>query len=134
VLRAVALHGVRADAIIIESVFDKLLNAAKSRFHARGLPATPSAELLIFWGSVQRGFNFFAHNPVDYARAVDCPTLILHGGSDRRAPPAQAHAIARAMGSHARLIVYDGVSHRAMVDARRSEWRRDVGEFLRRVS
>lgn len=131
VLRAVAVHGVKADAIIVESVFDTLLNTAKSRFHAMGLPGTPLAQLLIFWGSVQRGHNFFAHKPVDYARAVNCPALILHGGSDRRAPPAQAHALGRAMGSHARLIVYDGVPHMAMVDARRSEWSRDIGEFLR---
>jgi hypothetical protein len=134
VLRAIASHGTRADGIIIESVFDTLLNTAKSRFNATGLPATPLAELLIFWGSVQRGFNFFAHNPVDYARSVNSPALILHGEKDERAPPAQAGAVARAMGRHARLVVYQGVPHMAIVDARRFEWLRVMGEFLRGVS
>jgi dipeptidyl aminopeptidase/acylaminoacyl peptidase len=133
VLRAVAAQGVKPDAIIVESAFDTLLNSAKRRFYASGLPGTPFAELVLFWGSVQRGFNFFAHNPVDYARSVNCPALILHGGKDPRAPPAQARAVAQAMGSHARLVIYDGVPHRAIVEARRSEWTREIGAFLQRL-
>ncbi len=134
VLRAVAVHGAAADAIIVESVFDTLLNAVKSRFRAAGLPATPLAELLIFWGSVERRFNFFAHNPAQYARSVGRPALVLHGEKDQWAPPAQARAIAQRIGKTARLIVYDGVPHMPIVDARRLEWMRDVGEFLRGLS
>src|SRR5262245_54983197 len=129
VLRAVA-NGAKADAVIIESVFDTLLNTAKNRFRLTGLPGTPFAELLIFWGSVQRGTNFFAHNPVDYALAVNGPTLILHGELDQHATVDEARRIAQAMGKNARLAVYTGVPHMAIVEARPSEWRRDVGEFL----
>jgi len=133
VLRAIATEGVKPDAVIVESTFDTLLNTGKSRFHAAGLPGSPFSELLIFWGSVQRGFNFFAHNPVDYARSVNCPALILHGEKDERAPLEQARAVAQAMGKNGRLIVYAGVPHMPIVDARPAEWRRDVNEFLQRV-
>jgi hypothetical protein len=133
VLRAIATQPVKPDAIIIESTFDTLLNTARSRFHATGLPGTPFSELLIFWGSLQRRFNFFAHNPVDYARSVNCPALILHGEKDERAPPEQARKIAQATGNKAHLVIYSGVPHMPIVDARPSEWRRDVSRFLQGI-
>ena len=133
VLRAVATEGIQVDAVIVESTFDTLLNTAKNRFHATGVPGTPFAELLIFWGSLQRGFNFFAHNPVDYARSVNCPSLILHGAKDERTTPEQARSIAQAMGKNARFVAYAGVPHMPIVQALPSDWRRDVSEFLARV-
>ena len=133
VLRAVSTEAIKPDAIIVESTFDTLLNTARSRFHATGLPGTPFSELLIFWGSLQRRFNFYTHNPVDYARSVKCPALILHGEKDERAPPEQARSIAQATGNKGQLIIYSGVPHMPIVDARPSEWRRDVNRFLQGI-
>jgi uncharacterized protein len=129
-LRAVAVHDVKIDGLIIEATFDRLLNTGRSRFQAMGLPASPFAELLVFWGGLQNGFNAFAHDPVDYARVIKLPTLILHGALDRRATMDQARNIAAAMGAHARLVTYEGVSHRPIVEARAEEWHRDVAAFL----
>jgi pimeloyl-ACP methyl ester carboxylesterase len=86
VLGAIAIQGVRPDAIVLEATFDSLLNTAKNRFRTMGLPATPLAELLLFWGGIQWGFDPFSHKPVDYARSVVCPSLILHGETDARVP------------------------------------------------
>jgi pimeloyl-ACP methyl ester carboxylesterase len=133
VLRAVAAEKVNADAIILEATFDTLLNTGKSRFRALGLPGSPFTELLLFWGSLQRGFNFFSHNPVDYARFVNCPTLILHGEKDQRATPEQARNLERSFGGKARLIVYPDVPHMAIVNARPSEWTRDIAVFLKQL-
>jgi uncharacterized protein len=130
ILRAVAAEKVNAHGIIIEATFDTLLNTGKSRFRALALPGSPFAELLLFWGSLQRRFNFFSHNPADYARAVNCPTLILHGEKDERATLEQARNLARSFGGSARLIVYPDVPHMAIVDARPSEWTRDIRLFL----
>lgn len=130
VLRSVAVNNVRVDALIIEATFDSLLNAGKNRFRAMNLPGVPLTELLLFWGSVQNGFNMFAHNPVDYARSVRVPALILHGEADTRATPEQARRLADAMGANARFILYAGVPHVAIVEARPDEWRRDVSRFL----
>jgi uncharacterized protein len=133
VLRAIAAEKVTADAIILEATFDTLLNTGKSRFHALGLPGSPFTELLIFWGSLQRGFNFFSHNPVDYARSVNSPTLILHGEKDARATLEQAHNLTRSFDGKARLIVYPDVPHMAIVNARPSEWTRDIHVFLQGI-
>jgi dipeptidyl aminopeptidase/acylaminoacyl peptidase len=132
-LRAIAVNGVKPDAVIVEATFDTLLNTGKNRFRTMGLYGSPFAELLLFWGSVQNGFNFFSHNPVDYARSVNFPALILHGEKDVRVNPEEARTIAAAMGHKARFVPYVGVPHMPIVDARPEQWRREVGEFLERV-
>ena len=133
VLRAIAANGVKPDAIIIEATFDSLLNTAKNRFLAMGLPGSPFAEMLLFWGGVQNGFDAFAHNPVDYARAVKQPALILHGEKDGRTSIHEARTIALAMGVHARFVAYDGVPHMPIAEARREDWTRDVAKFLEEI-
>lgn len=130
VLRALAAHGVKPDALIIEATFDSLLNTGRNRFRAMGLPASPFAELLLFWGSVQQGFNMFSHNPVNYAQAVKLPALILNGEQDARTTIDQARSIAMAMGAHGRFIGYAGVQHMPIVEARPGDWTRDVAKFL----
>jgi dipeptidyl aminopeptidase/acylaminoacyl peptidase len=133
VLRAIAANGVKPDAIIIEATFDRLLNAGRNRFRAMGFPGSPFAELLLFWGSLQHGFNYFSHNPIVYARAVDCPTLVLHGEKDQRATLEQARGIARAIGAKARFVGYADVPHMAIVAARVDDWKRDVQTFLQQL-
>ena len=93
VLRAVAVLDVRPDAIIVESVFGRMIAAARNRFALMGVPSFPSAELLVFWGGVRAGIPGFDHNPAEYARACDCPALVLHGAEDRHARLEEAQAI-----------------------------------------
>jgi uncharacterized protein len=133
VLRAIGTEKINPDAVIVEATFDSLLNAGKSRFRTMGLPVSPFAELLIFWGSVQTRSNLFLHNPADYARSVNCPTLILHGEKDERATLDQARAIAAAMERNARFVSFAGVPHVPIVEARPLEWTREVRDFLQGV-
>jgi uncharacterized protein len=132
-LRAIAVHEVKPDAIIVEATFDTLLNTGKNRFRSMRLSGWPFAELLLFWGNVQNGFNFFSHNPVDYARSVNCPTLILHGEKDERVRLEEARTIASAMGTKARFVAFSGVPHMPIVDARPEQWRLEVSKFLAQV-
>jgi uncharacterized protein len=53
ILRAVAHEDVRPAGLILEGAFDRLLTTTRHRFHAVGAPASPAAELLLLWGSVQ---------------------------------------------------------------------------------
>ena len=50
ILRAVHAHAIQPEGVILESVFDTLLNTVRHRFRAMEVPAFPSAELLVFWG------------------------------------------------------------------------------------
>src|SRR4029079_14105793 len=93
VLRAVAVDGVRPNAMIVEGVFDRLLTTVQHRFDAVHLPAWPAAPLLVFWCSIQMGYNGFAHHPIDYAAAVTCPILLLPGEPAPRISAGETEAL-----------------------------------------
>jgi uncharacterized protein len=130
VLRAVAVGGVCADALILESPFDRLASTIGNRLRAFGLPAAPGAQLLLFWGSVQIGANGFAHNPADYARAVTCPTLILRGERDLRVTSEQVAALHDAFPADATLVQVPGAAHESLSAAAPEGWRTAVAAFL----
>ena len=77
IMRAIAAHGAKPDAVVIESIYDKIMSTVKNRFSSMGVPSVPLAELLVMWGGWHAGFNAFKHNPVEYASSVSSPTLVL---------------------------------------------------------
>ena len=89
VLRAVHAHQIDPDALILECPFDRLLSTVQNRFKAMQVPAFPCAQLLVFWGGLQQGYNGFQFNPAEYASEVRCPVLLLHGDKDSRVTLAQ---------------------------------------------
>ena len=133
ILRAVAERGVQADALILEAVFDTLLNTVRNRFALMHTPSFPSAELLVFWGGVQNGFNAFALRPVDYAAAVRIPVLVLHGEHDPRARLADARRVFNALAGPKTLHVFENAAHESYAAGHPQEWRLTVGAFLRGV-
>ena len=82
---------------------------------------------------IRKRTHLFLHNPADYARSVNCPTLILHGEKDERATLDQARAIAGAMRQNARFVSFAGVPHMSIVEASPVEWTREVRDFLHSV-
>ena len=129
VLRAVAL-GVSADAILVECPFDRMLTTVEHRFEMMGVPAFPMARLLVFWGGVQNGFDAFAHNPVEYAAAVRCPALVMHGASDRHVRTAEAEAVYAALAGPKQWELFAEAGHQAYCFKCPERWAEVVGEFL----
>mgnify|MGYP000920407654 CR=1 FL=1 len=132
VLRAMAHRGLQVDAIIIESVFDRLSTTVKHRFEAMGLPSFPLAQLLLGWGSLQMGINGFSHNPVDYARRVTCPALYLHGAADPRARLSEARAVFEATAGPRLMEEFPELGHASSIEVFPQEWHRAVEAFLRK--
>ena len=133
VLRAMAVQGVKADAAVLECPFDTLLHTVEARFAAMGIPAFPGAELLVFWGGLQHGFNGFAHNPADYARCATGPILMLHGAEDQRVTRAQAESIYANLPCEKELHFFDGLGHESYAAKRPEEWKEWVGRFLHKT-
>jgi uncharacterized protein len=133
ILRAIAVNGVRPTGVIVECPFDRLLSTAANRFDAMGLPAFPAAHLLIFWGGVQQGFNGFRHNPVDYARNVQCPVLLLHGAKDARVTRAQAESIYQSLSGRKAFVVFPSAGHESYLGADPALWTESVSNFLERL-
>lgn len=130
VLKAVGDHALRPDALVLASPFDRLLTTVRHRFEILGVPSFPSAHMLVFWGGVQQGFSGFAHNPVDYARRVDSPALLMHGGRDARVSIAEARAIFEALKGPKVFKSFEGLGHESFLKARPEAWRAAVSGFL----
>ena len=130
VLRAVSSHRLEPRAVIVECPFDRLLSTAKNRFAAMGLPSFPFAELLVFWGGVQHGFSGLEHNPVDYARRVDCPVLLMNGERDNRVTRAQATAIFDNLSGDKQLVIFPETGHESCVQRDPERWESAIASFL----
>jgi hypothetical protein len=133
ILKAVHSCGVQPDAIIVEAVFDRMLNTVRHRFEAMVVPSFPSAALLVFWGGRQAGFNGFEHNPVQYAASVNCPILFLHGTADPRAHIEEARRVFAAVPALKRFKEFPGLGHEAAAVRFPLEWKETVGQFLEAV-
>jgi pimeloyl-ACP methyl ester carboxylesterase len=130
VLRSVALLGVGPEAVIVESVFGRMLGAVRNRFDLMGVPSFPGAELLVFWGGAQMGFSGFSHNPEEYAHACDCPVLVLHGAEDRHARLEEGEAIYKNLTGTKEMVVFEGAGHTSLHAADPEKWKAAVESFL----
>ena len=130
ILRAIAVHGVRPQGIIVEAAFDTMLNTVRNRFHLMGIPSFPSAELLVFWGGRQTGFPAFRHDAVEYARQVDCPVLMLHGAEDPRATVEQARRVFAALPGPKTFVVFDHATHESCLAVEPERWESAAREHL----
>jgi uncharacterized protein len=132
ILRALAVEGTRADSAILECPFGWMLSTVESRFALMGLPSFPCARLLLYWGGVQLGFNGFRHNPVDYAAAVECPVLLLHGEKDPNVSAAETTAIYDHLHVQKELHTFSGLGHEPYLPKQPAEWKACVERFLGR--
>lgn len=134
VLRAIHANGISPDAVILEGVFDTMLNTIRNRFGSMGIPSFPGAWLLVFWGGKQGGFDAFAHNPVDYARSMKCPAMFMHGMNDPRAKLAEARAVFAAAAGPKVFKKFESVGHGPIISKCPEEWLAAVGEIIRKAS
>lgn len=130
ILRAVSHDGVAPDAVILEAVFDTMLNTVCNRFAAMHVPSFPSAQLLVFWGGWQWQFNGFRHNPVDYAKALKCPALFMHGSDDPRARIAEGRRVCEAVCGDKTFLAFQNIGHQSYVAAHRVEWSAAVENLM----
>jgi len=130
ILRAEHLHTVQPAALILECPYDRLVTTVSHRFSALGIPPFPMANLLVFWGGAQLGFDPFAMNPVDYARDVRCPTLLIDGDRDFRVGLANERAIAAALGAHGTFELVPNAGHAFYLQHEPEIWRKSVRSFL----
>ena len=108
----------------------RLLTTVEHRFEVMGLPAFPMARLLVFWGGVQRGFDAFAHNPVEYAVSVKTPTLLMHGARDPRVRTAEVEAIVAGLAGPHRFVLFPNAGHESLCGHDPEKWRAAVSSFL----
>jgi pimeloyl-ACP methyl ester carboxylesterase len=130
ILRSVRNHGIRSDAVILEGVFDTMLNTVRNRFEAIGVPSFPSAQLLVFWGARRWGFDGFSHNPVDYAGSLRDPVVFMHGEDDTRARLQQGRRVFDAVPGRKTFVKFDNTGHGSYLAADPARWRSAVEALI----
>lgn len=132
VMRAIAQEGVLPSAVILESPFDRLLNTVRHRFDAMNIPSFPGAELVLWWGGWQQQIDGFAHNPVEYAKAIKCPVLLMYGEYDKRVTLSEVKSILEALPGQKRLAVFSAVGHGSLASEEPQKWKQQVEQFLQK--
>ncbi|NEZ54422.1 alpha/beta hydrolase [Adonisia turfae] len=133
ILRAIATHNIIPDAIVLELPFIRLIDAVKSRLRHHKIPTDPTATLLIFWASIQHGINGFSHNPINYAKAVECPTLVIHGAQDKWTPVSDIEALVHNIPATKQLVVSADAGHHQLIGVDRPLWDASVSNFLKAI-
>jgi alpha-beta hydrolase superfamily lysophospholipase len=130
VLKAVADSRLQPAALVLECPFDSLLGTVRHRFASYGLPSVPLADMLVFWGGVQQGFDAWKYRPIESAARIDRPTLLMNGDRDPWVRPEEARGIFEALRGPKKLKVFSGVGHDSCLRGRPDEWKRAVSELL----
>jgi alpha-beta hydrolase superfamily lysophospholipase len=131
VLKAMSDAPLRPAALVLECPFDRLASTVRHRFDSYRVPSFPAANLLLFWGGVQQGFNPWRFNPAEYARSVSVPTLLMNGDRDPWVTVAEARSIFDGLRGPKELKLFPGLGHQSFLRARRAEWTATVAGFAR---
>ncbi len=130
ILKAIADNQVKPDGIILELPFARLLDAVKGRLGTYNLPSFVMGELIVFWGGIQHRFNGFNHNPIDYTKAVDCPTLIFSGDRDPLVSLDDVQELHGNLNSQKKLVVFPNAGHQLLIKVDRQLWQQNVEKLL----
>ena len=135
ILKAIADKdkNINPEAIILEAPFARLVNAVSSRLRAINIPTFPMTQLIVFWGGVQHGFNGFTHNPVIYAKSVECPTLILQGKLDKWTTLEEINEIYQNLQGSKQLVIFPGAGHDLLVTVNKQVWKQSIEKFLKEI-
>lgn len=124
-------HKINPDAIILEMPFGSLHQTVQQRFKLMGFPFTfPFSQLLVFWGSVQMGYNGFSFNPAEYANEITSPALLLGGENDFRAPHEMLERMYANLNGYKEIYIFKNAGHYSLYSERPDEYDCVAGGFL----
>lgn len=130
IMKSIHDYKIKPKGIIIECPFGSMYETVCARFKKMNAPAFPMAGILLFWGGIQNGFWGFSHNPTEYAKNIDCPTLLLYGEKDKSVSRKEIDEIYANLKGTKKLSVYKNTGHENYLLKNKIEWNKDVSDFL----
>jgi len=130
VMKAINDYSLKPKSIIIECPFGSMYQTVCKRFQMQGLPTFPMAALLVFWGGAQNNFWAFSHNPIEYAKSIRCPALLLYGERDKKVSRNEINSIFQNIPGRKQLVTYPLAGHENYLSAYKEKWANDVKSFL----
>ncbi len=133
ILKAIHDYQLQPGCIIIECPFGTMYQTTCARFRALHVPCFPMAGLLDFWGGVQNGFWAFGHQPVEYAKSVHCPVLLLWGEKDEKVSRQETEDIFARLAGIKQLKIYPLAGHENYLRQYKAAWTNDIDSFLQTI-
>ena len=130
IMRAVHAHEAQPDKIILECPFGTMLGTVRKRFDALNAPSFPFAEMLMFYGGWQSGFDAYDHNPEDYAKSITIPTLLMSGTKDARVSVTETEKIFKNIAGPKQLTWMENSGHQSYLVNDAVNWETTVLGFL----
>lgn len=130
ILKAEHDYSLNPLAMILECPYSTMLKTVALRFEIVNLPSFPMAQMLTFWGGIQNKFNAFEMKPVNFAKSVTCPTLLIYGEKDTKVTKDETLDIFNNLNSEKRLKIYPSSSHADYLLNDKEAWEKDVRTFL----
>jgi uncharacterized protein len=130
IMKAINDYHIQPKSIMIECPFGTMYQTVCARFKIVKVPTFPMASMLMFWGGIQNGFWAFSHNPVDYAKNISCPTLLLYGEKDNRVSREEIDTIFAHLKGPKKLVTYPLAGHENYLNRYKEQWTADIKNFL----
>jgi len=130
IMKAINDYDINPKGIIIECPFGSMYKTVCARFKTMNAPTFPMAGLLVFWGGLQNGFWAFGHNPTEYAKKINCSTLLLYGAKDEKVSREEIDNIFNNLVGQKKLKIYQEAGHENYLTKYKKEWTQDIKEFL----
>lgn len=131
IMKAVADLGVQPNKIILECPFGTMRQTVKKRFEAMNLPSFPLADLLMFYGGIQTGFNPYKHKPMEYAKDVKISTLLLYGKHDARVTLEETEGIYENLSGQKELVILENSGHENYLNNDKKDWLSSIKKFIK---
>lgn len=130
VMKAVSEKTVEPDKIILECPFGSMRSAVDVRVGLMGAPRFPFTDLFMLWGGALNGFWTYSHNPADYAKKIEIPTLLLYGELDNKVPMAETQQIFENLKGSKNLVTFPESGHESYLKKYEPEWTAETKAFL----
>lgn len=131
ILKSLNDYKIEPDKIVVACPFGSMKATVKKRFDVMGVPSYGLAELLLFYGGLQNGFNGFEHNPTRYAENIATPTLLLYGMQDQRVDLNEVESIYQNLKGEKTFIKFKNSGHGGYLRDSKVAWSNAVVDFLK---
>jgi hypothetical protein len=130
ILKAINDFAISPKGIIIECPFGSMYETVCARFETMHVPTFPMAGLLVFWGGLENKFWAFNHNPREYAKSINCPTLLMYGEQDEKVSRKEIDDIFSNLRGKKELKTYPKSGHENYLTKYKEQWTRDIKFFF----
>ena len=131
--RAISVHHINPEKVILELPFGTLLQAVEGRVKMMHLPAQPLASMLTFWGGIEHGFWAFSDKPAEYVKDIRCPVLLQFAELDNRVSTAEENDINNNLTAPKKMVIYEGAGHESLCKKETKKWISEVSGFINQM-